>query len=68
MGFSKENKPTRDSVIGVRFTSEQVEMLDAIAGEIGLDRVEVIRRAIDFWIENEPVAKRAARKFNKAND
>jgi hypothetical protein len=65
MTFARGEKPTRDAVIGVRFTIGQVEILDAIARDLGLERVELIRRALDYWIENDADAKRAARRVRK---
>ena len=46
-------------MLSLRVTTEEDELLQRLADELELDtKAGVLRRALDFWLENDPKAKR----------
>jgi hypothetical protein len=61
-GFSRESRPVRSAMNVFRSTPEEKVMLQAVAKPLGLrGPSEVIRLALDYFFENNPEAKAAAR-------
>jgi hypothetical protein len=58
--FSRESF---DRMLSLRVTAEQDELLGHLAQELGLrGKAEVLRRALDYWLEHAPEARRAAKQ------
>jgi predicted DNA-binding protein len=66
MRFSREDdREQRTVLLSVRLTKSQVETLDALAVALGVGsggKAEVIRRAIDHFIEHDRTARQVARQ------
>ena len=49
---------TRGKMLSLRVTGEQNEQLETIARQLKLrGKAEVLRRALDFWLENAEVRR-----------
>jgi predicted DNA-binding protein len=61
--FSRESF---DKMLSLRVTAEQDQLLEHLAQELGLrGKADVLRRALDYWLEHAPEAqtgKKARRK------
>jgi hypothetical protein len=58
--FSRESF---DRMLSLRVTAEQDRLLEHLAQELGLrGKAEVLRRALDYWLEHAPEARRAAKE------
>jgi len=62
--FSRDaDPPARDATISLRVTAEQDAALTAIAERLQLPgKSELIRRAIDYWLQNAPDASSRRRR------
>ncbi len=51
-------------MISLRVTQEQDQLLGELAESLGLagGKAEVLRKALDYWLENAPEARQAAKK------
>lgn len=69
MRFSRDDaRESRDVMISVRFTKSQAELLDAIGDELSVGhggKAEVIRRAIDHFIEHDRTARQVAQRLQR---
>lgn len=64
MGFSRDRKPVRGVVLTVRVTEDEKNLLAALAGPLGVrGQSDVVRLALDFFLEKSPEAKAAAKKL-----
>mgnify|MGYP001579821736 CR=1 len=62
MAFSTR-PPARAKMLSLRVTNEQDAELEKIAGELKLSgKSEVLRVALDYWLEHAPDAQRLRRK------
>jgi hypothetical protein len=50
-------------MLSLRVTPEQSRLLEELAQNLGLPggKAEVLRKALDYWLEHSPEAKKAAR-------
>jgi hypothetical protein len=54
-------KESFDRMLSLRVTAEQDQLLEHLAQELGLrGKAEVLRRALDYWLEHAPEVRRAA--------
>jgi hypothetical protein len=52
-----------EKMISLRVTREQDQLLGELAEALELSgKADVLRRALDYWLENAPEALRAAKK------
>lgn len=68
MKFSRdEEREPRDCLLSVRVKRSELELLDALAEELQIEggRAEMVRRAIDFWVETDRAARQAAQRLQK---
>jgi hypothetical protein len=64
--FSRESF---DRMLSLRVTAEQDRLLEHLAQELGLrGKAEVLRRALDYWLEHAPEARRAAKEHPAEGD
>ena len=65
--FQREQRPTRSRMVTIRMTDEQIATLEGVASAIGITggKAEAIRRAIDYWIENDRDARAAANRLRR---
>jgi predicted DNA-binding protein len=65
--FQREQRPARSRMVTIRMTDEQIATLEGVASAIGITggKAEAIRRAIDFWIENDREARAAANRLRR---
>ena len=56
-------------MISLRVTGDQGRLLEAMAEVLGLPggKAEVLRKALDYWMEHAPEAIRAAREAAKGD-
>ena len=55
--FSRESF---DKMLSLRVTAEQDKLLEELARALGLrGKAEVLRRALDYWLEHAPEAREA---------
>lgn len=54
-------------MVTIRMTDEQIATLEGVASAIGITggKAEAIRRAIDYWIENDREARAAANRLRR---
>jgi hypothetical protein len=54
-------------MISLRVTAEQDQLLADIAGVLGLPggKAEVLRKALDYWLENAPEAEETIAKVRR---
>jgi hypothetical protein len=58
--FSRESF---DKMLSLRVTVEQDKLLGRLARGLGLrGKAEVLRRALDYWLEHAPEARQAAKQ------
>jgi|MDSZ01.2.fsa_nt_gb hypothetical protein len=61
--FKKEDRPVRSKMISVRMTEDQSQLLVDVAEELNLEGVaDLIRHAVDCFLENDRKAAQACRK------
>ena len=62
--FKKEERPVRSKLVSVRMTEEQSKLLQGVAEELELEGgvADLIRAAVDCFIENDRNAKQACKK------
>lgn len=68
MKFSREDKPeSRGTLLSVRLTKSQMEMLEQLATELGIagGRAELVRQAIDFWMSHDRRARQAVQRIER---
>lgn len=65
--FQREQRPARSRMVTIRMTDEQIATLEGVASAIGITggKAEAIRRAIDYWIENDREARAAANRLRR---
>jgi hypothetical protein len=50
-------------MLSLRVTDEQDRLLGELARELGLSgKADVLRRALDYWLEHAPEVKKAGRQ------
>jgi hypothetical protein len=50
-------------MVSLRVTAEQDQLLAALALALGLSgKAEVLRKALDYWLEHAPEARKAAKQ------
>ena len=60
--FRTERPSARGSMLSMRLSDEQNETLERLAERLDLSKAEVLRTALDYWIENSEDARRAMRR------
>ena len=54
-------------MISLRVTQEQDRLLEGLAKVLGLSgKAEVLRQALDYWLEHAPEARTACKKVGEA--
>jgi hypothetical protein len=63
----KFSRDPLQKMISLRLTQEQDQLLTEMANTMGLagGKAELLRKALDYWLEHAPVAKEAAKKLGK---
>lgn len=61
MTFRTEKPKRREHCVTLRVTDEQNEVLDRLTASLEQSKGEVLRTALDYWLNNSPDAKRALR-------
>ena len=54
--FSRPRGAPRTRMLTVRITEGQDALLNTIKEELGIDRAEAVRLALDFWVSSGPHA------------
>ena len=62
MSFRTEKPKPRQHCVTLRVTEEQNEILERLTASLEKSKGEVLRTALDYWLENSPEAKRALRR------
>lgn len=71
MKFQSEDRPTpRSKMLTIRMTEEQIAMLDTLATrlEISGGKAELIRKALEFFVENDRAARAALQPRNRRTE
>jgi hypothetical protein len=57
-------------MISLRVTEEDDRLLGELAQALGLPggKADVLRKALDYWLENAPEAQRAAKKATRKDE
>lgn len=61
MSFRTEKPQPRQHCVTLRVSEEQNEILNRLTENLNQSKGEVLRLALDYWLENSPEAKRALR-------
>lgn len=66
--FSRD--PRRDKMISLRLTQEQDQLLTDLATNLALagGKAELLRKALDYWLENAPEAQRTGKKARRKEE
>lgn len=57
-GFSRPKPSPRTRMLTVRITEAQDNLITALAEAMGVDRAEVTRQALDYWMVHGPESRR----------
>ena len=65
--FSRE---PLEKMVSLRLTQEQDRLLTDLAAGLGLagGKAELLRKALDYWLENAPEALQAAKKTGRKGE
>jgi hypothetical protein len=65
--FSRE---PLEKMVSLRLTADQDQLLADIARALGLagGKADVLRQALDYWLENAPEAVQAIKKVRRQKD
>jgi hypothetical protein len=56
-------------MLSLRVTGDQDRLLGELARELGLSgKADVLRRALDYWLEHAPEVKEAAKGLKKQEE
>lgn len=61
MSFQTEKPAPRQHCVTLRLTDDQNELLTGIAARLETSKGELLRKTLDYWLENSPEGKRALR-------
>ncbi len=63
--FKSERPEPRATMVALRLTAGQAELLTTLAERLEVGRSELVRMALDYWLENSPEAADATTEKKK---